>query len=228
MPPAPLLFDFDGTLIDSAPDIRTAANQMLDTLGLAPLTLAQIHGFVGDGARALVARCLQAAGGTASDTPAAEDDALARLTARYMAIYSAIRPDPSCVYPCVDATLETLRRRGHPLALVTNKPEGATHEVLDAVGLARHFTVVVGGDTLPQRKPHPAPLLEALRRLGQPPTHAVMVGDGPNDVAAGRAAGLRVIAVSHGYAHGPVEALGADHVVATFPDLIPVLAEGVV
>lgn len=212
--PRPLLFDFDGTLIDSAPEIQTAVNHMLAEHGLPPLTLAQIHSFVGDGARTLVERCLSHAGrpSTTYTLPA--------LTRRYMEIYESLRPDPACTYPGVAETLAALQRRGHPMALVTNKPEQATHGVLAAVGLTGFFEVVIGGDTLPVRKPDPAPVREALRRLDVPATDAVMIGDSINDMLSGRAAGLRVIAVSYGYAHGPVADLGADRVIDRFEDLL--------
>ncbi|MDE1146426.1 MAG: phosphoglycolate phosphatase [Azospirillaceae bacterium] len=215
--PDAVLFDFDGTLIDSAPDILTGVNRLLENEGLPPLSLAQVHQFIGDGAPMLVTRAFAAAG-----RPLAPD-ALPAMTDRYMAIYEALPADPSCVFPGVAETLATLSAQV-PLGLVTNKPERATHAVLQALDLARHFAAVVGGDTLATRKPHPGPLLHAMTQLGADPARTVMVGDGANDVTAGRAAGARVVCVTFGYPRMPVTELGADRLIDRFADLPAALA----
>ncbi|WP_044560322.1 phosphoglycolate phosphatase [Azospirillum sp. B4] len=210
--PAAVLFDFDGTLIDSAPDILTGINRLLDEENLPPLDLAQVHQFIGDGAPMLVTRTFAAVGRPL------DPDSVPAMTDRYMAIYEALPADPSCVFPGVVPTLAALSER-IPLGLVTNKPERATHAVLAAIGLAPYFKAVVGGDTLPTRKPHPGPLLHAMAQLGTAPAQTVMVGDGANDVTAGRAAGTRVVCVTFGYPRMPVDMLGADRLVDHFHDL---------
>ncbi|MBB6251345.1 phosphoglycolate phosphatase [Nitrospirillum iridis] len=210
--PAAILFDFDGTLIDSAPDILTGINRLLDEENLPALDLGQVHQFIGDGAPTLVTRAFAATG-----RPLAPDSVPA-MTDRYMAIYEALPADPSCVFPGVAETLAHLCAH-IPLALVTNKPERATHAVLQAIGLNSYFKAVVGGDTLPTRKPHPGPLLHAMAQLGAEPARTVMVGDGANDVTAGRAAGARVVCVTYGYPRMPVEELGADRLVDHFHEL---------
>ncbi|MEE3622578.1 phosphoglycolate phosphatase [Nitrospirillum sp. BR 11752] len=216
--PAAILFDFDGTLIDSAPDILTGINRLLDEENLPNLDLAQVHQFIGDGAPMLVTRTFAAVGRPL------DPDSIPAMTDRYMAIYESLPADPGCVFPGVAATLASLRE-SIPLALVTNKPERATHAVLRAIGLDGLFTAVVGGDTLPTRKPHPGPLLHAMAQLGVAPARTVMVGDGANDVTAGRAAGCHVVCVTYGYPRMPVEELGADRLVDHFHDLPAALAD---
>ncbi|TWB18455.1 phosphoglycolate phosphatase [Nitrospirillum amazonense] len=216
--PAAVLFDFDGTLIDSAPDILTGINRLLDEENLPNLDLAQVHQFIGDGAPMLVTRTFAAVGRPL------DPDSVPAMTDRYMAIYEALPADPSCVFPGVAETLATLSA-DIPLALVTNKPERATHAVLEAIGLAPYFKAVVGGDTLPTRKPHPGPLLHAMAHLAAAPGKTIMVGDGANDVTAGRAAGCQVVCVTYGYPRMPVEQLGADRLVDHFRDLPSALAD---
>ncbi|MDZ5648555.1 phosphoglycolate phosphatase [Nitrospirillum sp. BR 11828] len=216
--PAAVLFDFDGTLIDSAPDILTGINRLLDEENLPNLDLAQVHQFIGDGAPMLVTRTFAAVGRPL------DPDSVPAMTDRYMAIYESLPADPACVFPGVAATLASLSK-SMPLALVTNKPERATHAVLGAIGLDGLFTAVVGGDTLPTRKPHPGPLLHAMAQMGVAATETVMVGDGANDVTAGRAAGCRVVCVTYGYPRMPVEELGADRLVDHFHDLPAALAD---
>jgi phosphoglycolate phosphatase len=120
-------------------------------------------------------------------------------------------------------TLSALRELGLPLAVVTNKPYVATIDILEALGLRAYFDAVVGGDTLPERKPHPAPILAALRHLGVAPEAALMVGDNYHDVQAARAAGVRTFAVTYGYSHKPHAELGADRLIDTMSELLPVV-----
>jgi len=147
------------------------------------------------------------------------DDRLTAAVARYLAIYAELPADPASLYPGVDDTLRRLVADGHALGLCTNKPEAISRALLDGLGLGGLFGAVVGGDTLPRRKPDPAPLLLALRHLGASPAQGAMIGDSANDIQAARAAGLPVVAVSYGYARMPVADLGADHVIDRFADL---------
>lgn len=179
-----ILWDLDGTLVDSAGDIAAALDRTLVASGLSPLGEARVRRFIGDGARNLVTRCVEAAGGTFTD---------AHLQA-FLADYRAHVADRTTIHPPALAGL--LPRVVSPMAVVTNKPEGHSHAILATLDLARWFPVVIGGDTLPTRKPDPAPLQVAMARLGV--ARAVMVGDGAQDVAAARAAGVPVIGVGWG------------------------------
>ncbi|WP_119678130.1 phosphoglycolate phosphatase [Indioceanicola profundi] len=208
-----ILFDFDGTLIDSAPEIAQALNALLKEYDRPPVTADQVRTFIGDGSSRLVERGFAATGGP---VPA---DELAEAVKRYIAIYATVPADPDTIYPGVKETLGRLRDAGHKLALCTNKPESISRNLLDGLGLADMFTAVVGGDTLPQRKPQAEPLLHAIHGLGFSPDGAVMVGDNGNDVAAARAAGIPIVAVSYGYPRMPVSELGADRVIDRFADL---------
>ncbi|PWC39411.1 phosphoglycolate phosphatase [Azospirillum sp. TSO35-2] len=211
--PAPVIFDLDGTLIDSAPDLGLALNRLLGEWGRRAVTDAMVRSFIGDGAPRLVARGFAATGGA---LPAAESGA---ALARFLDLYAALPADPACVYPGVPETLDRLAGAGHPIGLCTNKPLAITRTLLADLGLLPVFGAIVGGDSLPQRKPAPEPLLAVLAALGRPPAGAAMVGDGPNDVAAARAAGLLSIAVSYGYPQGDPADLPADRVIDRFTDL---------
>jgi phosphoglycolate phosphatase len=181
-----ILWDLDGTLVDSAADIAAAVDRMLVRTGRAPLGEARVRGFIGDGAKKLVDRCVAAAGGEAGPDE----------VAIFMEEYGGALVVRTCVHPPeLTRLLATLRA---PMAVVTNKPERMARAILERLDLARHFPVVIGGDTLPVRKPDPAPLGEALRRLGA--EEGVLVGDGPADVGAAHAAGMRIIGVDWGIA----------------------------
>lgn len=212
MPLRALLLDLDGTLVDSARDLQEALNAMLAEEGLRPVGLEECKGMIGDGGGKLVERALAATGGD----PARQPACLARFLARYEAEPTRhTRP-----YPGVVETLERARARGLKLAVVTNKPEAATHLVLEALGLAGLFDAVVGGDTLPRRKPDPDPVLLALDRLGVAPGDALMVGDNHHDVNAARAAGVASVAVTYGYSHVPHAELGAGRLADRFAEVL--------
>ena len=201
-----VLFDLDGTLVDSAPDLREALNALLRAIGRRQVSLEETIGFVGDGAAKLV-------------EPASET-ALPDLVSRFLRLYSganAIRK--TTVFPGAQAMLSTLRARGLRLAICTNKPFRPAAAVLSALKLDGYFDEVLGGDSLPQRKPDPAPALELARRLGVAPASALFVGDSEIDAQAARAAGMRFVAVSFGYAQGPVGALRAERVIDALDDL---------
>ncbi len=212
-----VVFDLDGTLIDSAPDLQAAANAVLREAGRPPLDLAAIRGFVGDGVRKLVERAFAATGG------ALDSGGLERATARYVALYEAAASVLTRPYDGVAETLRHLRATGLKLAVCTNKPAAAAGIVLCELGLADFFDAVSGGDSVARRKPDPEHVLDALRRIGGTPSAAAMVGDNEHDIAAGKAAGLFTIAVTYGYARVPPAALGADRLVDRFADLAAVL-----
>jgi phosphoglycolate phosphatase len=199
-----VLWDLDGTLVDSAGDIAAAVDRTLVRIGRAPLGEAIVRGFIGDGARKLVDRCVEAAGGR----PGEGDLAV------FLEEYGAALVVRTRVYDGLVAVLDAVRA---PMAVVTNKPEAFSRTILAGLALARFFPVVIGGDTFPVRKPDPTMLHEALRRLDAP--DGVMVGDGPADVGAARAAGLPMIGVGWGIA-APV---GADVSVGTPTALLEAL-----
>ncbi|MEM7499064.1 MAG: phosphoglycolate phosphatase [Pseudomonadota bacterium] len=195
-----VIFDLDGTLVHSAPDIAASTNAMLEALGREALPLAQVIGYVGHGVSPLIARALAATGGGADDASMRE-----RALGLYREHYRenlAVRTAP---YEDVPEVLDALAGRGLRLGLCTNKPEAMTHRLLAALDLARFFSVVVGGDTLAARKPDPAPLLLSLERLGAAPGAALFVGDSDADEGAARQAGVPFAFHTEGYAQGPTE-----------------------
>jgi phosphoglycolate phosphatase len=208
-----VVFDLDGTLIDSAPDITSAVNRLLTVYGRPPISVAQVRGMVGDGAPILLARAFAASGAPL------DPDAAPEIYATFLDVYERQSASPDSIFPGVPETLDALLARGLRLGLCTNKPERVTIEVLDQLNLARFFGSVAGGDTLPVRKPDGGHVAWVVEKLGAGPDGAVMVGDNHNDIAAARGAGVPVIAVSYGYPHTPVAELGADAVIDHFSEL---------
>ncbi len=214
-PFAALVFDLDGTLIDSAPDMTRVLNRTLGHFGHPALTEAQVRGMVGDGSANLVRQAFVAAGAPL------DEDALPPVLRHYLDTYLA-DSQPSRLYPGVAETLRALAGRGVRLGLCTNKPERISRKLLGLLDLDPLFEVVAGGDTLTVKKPDGRHLTWVLDRLGGGP--AAMVGDNGNDVKAARAAGVPVVAMSYGYPRMPVEELGADLVLDHFADLPAALA----
>lgn len=213
-----LIFDFDGTLIDSAPDIALGLNRLLVAEGRRELPLSDVHLMIGDGAGRLVEKAFAATGSAL--TP----DELGPMTERYLAIYGALPVDRACIYPGVVETLSALKAAGHRLGLCTNKPAGISLDLLYELGMGGLFNAVAGGDSVARKKPHPDPLLFVMDRLSVGAGGAVMVGDNANDVAAARGAGVPVVAVAYGYPRMALEALGADIIIDRFADLPGALA----
>lgn len=208
-----ILFDLDGTLVDSAPDLIGALDALLASHGRDPVGLAGGRTMIGEGAARLVERGFAAKGGLPRPVETLVPD--------FVALYERRLVDLTRPYPGVEETLEALARRGFTLGLCTNKPDHATRKMLDALGLARFFASVVGGDGV--RKPAPEPVLRCLAGLDTPPEQALFVGDSPVDHAAARAAGLRVALVSFGYTAIPVREIGADHVIDRMTELLDLL-----
>jgi N-acetyl-D-muramate 6-phosphate phosphatase len=194
-----VLFDLDGTLIDSAPDLAGAGNEIRQARGLAPLPFAQFRPMVGAGARGMLGIALQV-------TP--EHAEFAELRAEFLRRYEQRMTRETRPFDAVPALLDSLEARGLRWGIVTNKIERFTLPLVQAFGWTGRAGAVVGGDTTPHSKPHPAPLLEAAQRIGVDPSECVYVGDDLRDVQAGRAAGMRTIAASWGYL-GMGEAIGA-------------------
>lgn len=211
------IFDLDGTLIDSLPDLAVAVNKTLAEWQRPPLDAAEIGPMVGDGAGTLVTRAFAARGGL----PGTD---VAPVLRRFLDHYEAHAVDLTAPWPGVVETLEALRRQGIVLAVCTNKPTKATHDILAALNLDRFFAVVVGGDDTPALKPDAAHVNTVLDRLGMDHHDAVMVGDSVNDVLAAKAAGVPVVVLSFGYSRVPPHELGADLVVDDFRALAKVIA----
>ena len=195
---AAVIFDLDGTLVDSAPDIHAAVNRLLADLGEGALSAQTVKGFIGNGVPTLVARVLAACGH--GPDPAR----LAEWQAGFLRHYEADSTTLTQLYPGVTEALSALASDGHQLALCTNKPEGPARHILDAFGLAGFFPVVIGGDSLPQRKPDPAPLLAAADGLAGP---VLFVGDSEVDAETALAAQVPFLLFTEGYRKAPVHAL---------------------
>ncbi|HIJ63717.1 MAG TPA: phosphoglycolate phosphatase [Rhodospirillaceae bacterium] len=211
--PTAILFDLDGTLVDSLPDLFAATNRLLADLGRPAVSGQDLRQWVGDGAAALVERALTATGGL-------PEGGMAPMVRRFLDHYRGHTADESRPYPGVAETLALLRRRGHRLGVCTNKPTALSLELLGALDLLPFFLAVVGGDTAPARKPDPRHLWATLEAMGCAGAKALMVGDSLNDVAAARAAGLPVVVMSFGYCRGDPGALGADAVIDDFARLL--------
>jgi phosphoglycolate phosphatase len=189
-----MLFDLDGTLIDSRTDLANSINLMLADLDRPPLDESVVGGFVGDGVRVLVHRCLTA---TDRNGEPPEDTLHTRGIALMHAHYAEEMLKTTTLYPQVAETLAAFGNK--PKAVVTSKEVRFTRIILDHFDIARYFDAIVGGDTTPARKPDPRPVLEAIRMLGTSATDAVMIGDSENDINAGRRAGTRTCGVTFGF-----------------------------
>jgi len=223
--PAALLFDLDGTLLDSLPDLATAIDRMLIELGYAAVGAERVHGWIGDGARQLVYEALSF---VQKNEPFAQvgsgrlsDSAVERALDIYMRHYTDCCTDRSQLFAGVREALAYWHERGVPMACVTNKSARFTEPLLKHFALNEWLPVVVSGDTLAQRKPAAMPLLFACEQLGVDPHSAVMIGDSRNDVLAARAAGMTVICVSYGYNHGrSIAAESPDAIVDSLLELL--------
>ncbi|MEO6661344.1 MAG: phosphoglycolate phosphatase [Burkholderiaceae bacterium] len=201
-----VLFDLDGTLIDSAPDLAGAANDMRAARGLPRLSLAHFRPMVGSGARGMVGQAFQVG---------PQDDGFAAMREEFLQRYETRMTQDTRLFPDVAALLDALLERGVPWGIVTNKAERFSVPLVHALGLRERAAVLVCGDTTAHPKPHPEPLFEAARRLRIEPAHCLYVGDDRRDAQAGRAAGMRTVAVTWGYLGlgDPIDAWGADHII---------------
>ncbi|KMN32230.1 phosphoglycolate phosphatase [Chromobacterium sp. LK1] len=205
-------FDLDGTLVDSIPDLAAAANAMREHLDLPPLPALRIQEHVGDGIASLVHRALT------NERDGQADPALwERGYVFFIQYYREHLSDNTSIYPGVTDGLGLLRALQLPLAVITNKSERLALPLLEQLGLRDHFSLIIGGDTLAEKKPSALPLQHVCQVLGIAPEQMAMVGDSANDVLAARNAGCAAVAVSYGYADAA--ALGADLVVANIAEL---------
>ena len=198
--PLTLVFDLDGTLIDSAPQIHAAANFVFGAKGLAAFSPETVRGFIGNGVGVLVSRLM------AHQGLVADPDLHSELVASFINLYEEAF-DLTTLYPAVDQMLAELAAQRHRLGICTNKPAGPTRAVLRHFGLTDLFPVVIGGDSLPQRKPDPAPLRAALVGFG--PGKALFVGDSEVDAETAARAGVPFALFTGGYRTAPADSLGA-------------------
>jgi len=204
-----IIFDLDGTLIDSLPDLVDAANHMRASFGMTSFSPEEVRRLVGQGVRSLVERALP---GAAADQV---DEGMERFL-RYNLAHIADKTRP---YPGVAETLQALAGRGYTLSVLSNKNVALCREVLAQLGLGEYFLTVFGADSFPYRKPSPEPVLALLRELGVTAPESVLIGDSINDMAAGQGAGVLTVGCSYGYGDRS-ELAGADYLVEDFPSLL--------
>ncbi|HSI45755.1 MAG TPA: phosphoglycolate phosphatase [Methylophilus sp.] len=213
-----VMFDLDGTLLDTAPQIAEAANRMLVALGKPMLPQAQISTYIGEGVQNLIKRCLT---GNLHDEP--EAGLFVQAQPLYHGFYANNATD-ILPFSGVMTILQQLKAGGYLLACVTNKPEKFTLPLLEKAGLADFFEIVVSGDTLAKKKPDPLPLLHICQKLGVLPAEAVLIGDSETDVQAAQAAGCFVVTVPYGYNQGrEIDVATVDATVQQLTDVVGLL-----
>ena len=210
-----ILIDLDGTLLDTAPELAEAANRMLRDMGRAPVQQALLRSYIGNGIAWLVKRALTG-DMHAEPNPALYDQALPIFELHYTELLLESKP-----FDGVVRGLDALQAASFRLGCITNKVARYTEPLLNGIGLAHYFEIILSGDSLPEKKPHPMPLLHAAAFFGVPVERVLLIGDSLSDALAARAAGCPVFCVPYGYNHGePVERLDID---AVIPELIGAL-----
>ncbi|WP_148864395.1 phosphoglycolate phosphatase [Marinobacter fonticola] len=218
--PDTALFDLDGTLVDSAPDLATAIDAMLEATGRQPVGADRVRGWVGNGAQVLVKRALAGQFDYQTGTPFSDDDFQHALTL-FFDTYSDMNGRLSSVYAGVEPFLKALVAENVRLGVVTNKPTAFTGPLLEKMDLHHWFKVSVCGDTLPVKKPDPEQIYHAVEALGGDMARTLMVGDSINDIQAAQRAGVPVVAVRYGYNYGGnIDDAGADIVVDSLVELL--------
>ncbi|KQS79219.1 phosphoglycolate phosphatase [Rhizobium sp. Leaf384] len=219
LPPATIVFDLDGTLVDTAPDLVASLNHAVTQAGLAPVGYDDLTHLVGHGAQAMIERTF-----AMREKPLSEDD-LAWQMKEFVAHYHATMPGASMPYPGVLDAMDRLSAAGYRLAVCTNKLEMLARTLIEALGLTSRFAAITGGDTFDVRKPHAEHLLATIRLAGGTPGRAVMIGDSRNDILVAHNAEVPSIAVPFGYSDVAVETLAPSVVISHFTELTPDLVE---
>lgn len=215
---ATVVFDLDGTLVDSAPDLLRALNQVLDLEGRSHVPESVVRAFVGHGARVLIEEA------SAHQGIHYKDERLDQLTAAFIEFYRADIVGQTKLYPNMDQALHALTAAGARLAVCTNKRHDLALQLLDALSLTARFAVIVGADAVLNKKPHPGHFIETVSRAGGDLTRAVMVGDSTTDVRSAQGAGAPAIVYRRGYNDMPVEEMGADAIIDDYAQLEGVVA----
>ena len=208
-----IVFDLDGTLIDTAPDLISTLNLTLAREGMASVPYEEARKMIGGGARGMIEKALVAEG--RADVKADLD----RMFGDFVAHYAAHIADHSRPFPLLEATLDRLAADGYRLAVCTNKLEWLSVRLLDTLDLTRHFAAICGQDTFGMQKPDPEVLRRTIVKAGGAPDRAIMVGDSGTDVRTARAAALPVIAVTFGYSEVPIETLQPDRLISSYGEL---------
>ena len=217
MPVEALIFDLDGTLVDTAPDLIQATNHVLQSIGRRPVSYQEFRGFVGHGAMNLIER------GTLATGAAIDHETLKRLHRDFLDYYGDNISAHSKVFEGIPALLDNAKSRGLKMGVCTNKVEGLSHKLLDELGLGKWFEAVVGGDTLPIMKPDPAPYVEVAKRLGVDASRTIMFGDSETDIRTAQNTRVPVIAVTFGYTAQPVETFHPTHVINHYDEAWPIV-----
>jgi phosphoglycolate phosphatase len=217
--PDMILIDVDGTLVDSVPDLAYCVDEMMRRLGRPVHGEARVRNWVGNGVERLVRRALV---GQLEGEPSEED--FERAYPLFLELYADNTSKRSRLYPGVRAGIQALKAAGYRLGCVTNKAARFTEPLLKDLGVRDAFEIVISGDTLPKKKPDPAPLLHAAAFFGVDPARALMIGDSVSDVKAARAAGFRIVCMSYGYNHGEdIRDCGPDAVIDEMTELLPLI-----
>ncbi len=218
-----IIFDLDGTLIDSSPDLALAVNHMLKRLNRDTFTTDTIHYWVGNGAERLVKRALS--GSTTVDETL--DPTLCKeALAVFLAFYADNLAVKTVTYPHVPSTLKSLKEHGYRLAIVTNKPFAFVQPILEKLELSELFEFILGGDSLEEKKPNPLPLLHVCEKLGVSVEDSVMIGDSKNDILAANACGMQSIGLTYGYNYGEsIATYNPSFVFDNFADILMTLEE---
>ena len=214
-----IVFDLDGTLVESAPDLAATTNILLARRGRRQIELGELRSMVGKGAKVMIEKAWIATGEPVTEAEIKE------MIPEFLEYYGEHVSDKTLPFPGVIDALDELKGRGCPLGVCTNKFESLSNKLLKALNMDHYFDAVLGGDTLKIRKPDPEHVLETIRRLGRTPENAVMVGDSNNDIDAAKSGGVASIAVTFGYTDIPPEELGADRMISHFDKLISAIDE---
>ncbi|MGV3551910.1 phosphoglycolate phosphatase [Rhizobium sp.] len=217
MPAITVVFDLDGTLIDTAPDLVASLNHTIASHGLAPVTYDDLTHLVGHGARAMIERSFKLRG------YALDEAEFPAMLERFIGHYLANMPGGSKPYPGLAASLDRLRDAGMVLAVCTNKMESLARPLIEGLGLSHYFAAITGGDTFAVRKPDPAHLIGTVERAGGDIRHTVMVGDSLNDLKVAANAGVPSIGVPFGYSDVPIQTLNPTVMISHFNELTPEL-----
>lgn len=202
-----LIFDLDGTLVDTAPDLHAATNHVLGLINRSPISMVELRAFVGHGAMNLIER------GVAATGEAVDQHTLKRLHKQFLEYYGDNISDHSVVFDGLLNVLDKAQVHGIKMGVCTNKVEHLSHKLLTDLNMRQRFGSLVGGDTLPVMKPDPSPLIEAATRLGVNPKNIMMVGDSETDIRTAQNAGVPVLAVSFGYTSQHVSAFDPTHII---------------